>query len=291
MASNLQFVSWSRRGVAVGKDVGAPRPDDGRLHVTRRLTVWSTVKDELPISQEVETATLTVFGPGDVTGIDPSQIVRRAPRPDDQNLEPNYLACIEFAHPDLPWMFSPEPQLSEEKAHPWLMLVVVPFVDDKQVIAGPVGKPCPVLYLPAADVTPDPGDAWAFAHVQARTTGSPVDLIRAANADLVRSRLICPTHLRPDTHYLAAVVPTYEIGRSRPGDGDPGRDRARALGASSTAPTAGIRLVALPYRTQRGLRDAGEEAAQGRTRRRRPRDPQGRHGGAGRAHAAARRGT
>ncbi len=106
MPTNLQFVSWSRRGVAAG-DVSAPAQADGRLHVSRRFVVTTTPRDGTPVTVPAESAEVTVLGPGDVVGLDRAQILRRSPRPDDHNLEPNYLATIEFATPDLPWMFSP----------------------------------------------------------------------------------------------------------------------------------------------------------------------------------------
>ena len=70
------------------------------------------------------TQSYTVLGPGDVTGFDPSQVILTSPRADTHNMEPNYLAHIEFAHPDLPWMFTPEgPDGNHLK--PWIALVVV----------------------------------------------------------------------------------------------------------------------------------------------------------------------
>ena len=160
---------------------------------------------------------MTVLGPGDVVGIDRSQVVRRSPRPDDHNLEPNYLAAIEFAHPDLPWMFSPELGAAE-RAQPWLMLVVVPDQSGQAVAPAAIGKPCPVLTLPGAEAAPDPAHAWAFAHVQVQ---GPPDAAQAVSwvkdlanhASAVRSRVLCPTRLHPATGYVAVLVPTYEIGR------------------------------------------------------------------------------
>jgi len=44
---------------------------------------------------------------GDVTGIDPRHIVRTDPPDGTPNYEPNYLAGIEFDHPDFIWLFTP----------------------------------------------------------------------------------------------------------------------------------------------------------------------------------------
>ncbi|MEO7350339.1 MAG: hypothetical protein ABIW17_00445, partial [Marmoricola sp.] len=241
MPTDLQFVSWSRRGAAVGK-VSAPAQPDGRLHVSRKFAVTSTPKNGAPATVPVDSATVTVLGPGDVVGLDRTQILRRSPRPDDHNLEPNYLATIEFAHPDLPWMFSPE--LGDgEKAQPWLMLVVLADSDGAAIASAPIGKPCPVLTVPGDATVPDPRTAWAFAHVQAQgasDAATAVGMVKDLpnHTPLVRSRLLCPTRLHPDQGYVAALVPAYEIGRLA-GLGQPVPD---GTGSALWTPAAGLQL-------------------------------------------------
>ena len=240
MPTNLQFVSWSRRGVAAG-DVSAPAQADGRLHVSRRFVVTTTPRDGTPVTVPAGSAEVTVLGPGDVVGLDRAQVLRRSPRPDDHNLEPNYLATIEFAHPDLPWMFSPELGAGE-RAQPWLMLVVLPDPEGQAVAPTGIGKPCPVLTVPSAAAVPDPSTAWAFAHVQALAKDAPeaVRLVSApaSNGAVVRSRILSPTRLRPDQRYVAALVPTYEIGRlAGLGQAIPG-----GTGSSLWTPVAGLQL-------------------------------------------------
>ena len=48
-----------------------------------------------------------LYGPGDVTGIDPQQVVRTEPRHLATDFEPNYFPAIEFDRPDFPWLFTP----------------------------------------------------------------------------------------------------------------------------------------------------------------------------------------
>ena len=48
-----------------------------------------------------------LHGPGDVIGLDPTVIVRTIPRPGSTNVEPNYLAAVDFDQPELPWLFTP----------------------------------------------------------------------------------------------------------------------------------------------------------------------------------------
>ena len=66
-----------------------------------------------------------LYGPGDVTGIDPQQVVRTEPRHLATDFEPNYFPAIEFDRPDFPWLFTPAKADAAGKLRPWLCLVVV----------------------------------------------------------------------------------------------------------------------------------------------------------------------
>jgi hypothetical protein len=97
------FVPYVRRGAASTITGQGP---DGRASATVSLAITLQERDGGTRGKGVD-HTLTVLGPGDVVGIDPAQVLRSSPREGDFNAEPNYLAAIEFAHPDLPWLFSP----------------------------------------------------------------------------------------------------------------------------------------------------------------------------------------
>ncbi len=230
----LQFVSWSRRGVGAGTAAGSA---GSRRLVTVDFVVTATTAAPVgaappapatTVSQPASSAPMAVLGPGDVRGIDPSLVVRRAPRPDDHQFEANYLAGVEFGHPDLPWLFSPTAAAGPEHAAPWLMLVVLdtdPQHPQGRLTTRP-GSRGPVLEVFSGAALADPVDAWAFAHVQVHgatvAAGGGVD-----PAPAVRSRLLCPTRLSPDRGYLACVVPVYEAGR-RVGLGLPEADAGAA---------------------------------------------------------------
>ena len=212
---SLQFVSWSRRGVGAGKTTGQ---DGSRRLVTTSVMVTANRQGQSePSKVPADSAPMAVLGPGDVEGVAVDQIVRRSPQPDSHNLEPNYLAVIEFAHPDLPWMFSPAQVTPgrDERLDPWLMLAVV----DRSLMQVTVqpGSPNPVLKLSDPTAVPAPGDAWAFAHVQVHDSDADgaKALVRGDHpvAANVRSRLVCPTRLAPDHDYVAVLLPTYEAGR------------------------------------------------------------------------------
>lgn len=212
MVSRLQFVAWSRRGIGAAPVVATA---GSRRLVTTRVSVTADRQAQgAPATRQVDSAPMAILGPGDVIGVSIDQIVRRAARPDTHNLEPNHLVAIEFAHPDLPWLFSPA-AAAGERLDPWLMLIVVDR-SSNQVTVRP-GSPNPVVVVTDPDALPDPSQAWAWAHVQVHGTDADGAKTALRGSDPVaaniRSRVLCPTRLTPDHDYIAALVPTHEAGR------------------------------------------------------------------------------
>jgi len=71
-------------------------------------------------------ATVRLYGPGDVTGLDPAQIVRCDPPPGTARFEAGYMPQVQFARADLPWLFTPAaPGSAKTRLRPWLVLVTV----------------------------------------------------------------------------------------------------------------------------------------------------------------------
>lgn len=207
MTDILTLLSWSRRG-AGALPAHETRPDGRRL-VAPPLKLGGYQGPE-SLHGELPTAGVTVHGPADCEGISPLQIVRRSPVPGDMRQEPNYLALVEFSHPDIPWLFSGD--TNKDRPDPWLMLVVVRDRKQGRVVRGRRG---PVLRVSDPTALSRPAEAWAFAHVQVATAQpDAVDVVKGdPQSSLVRSRIICPTKLAPNTAYLAALVPTFELGR------------------------------------------------------------------------------
>jgi len=144
--------------------------------------------------------TVGLYGPGEVVGLDPRQILRTDPSPGAQEVEPNYFPLIEFAAPDLPWMLTPTGPVNNRLA-PWLVLVVVPAADAE--VSPAVGGRPDVLRT-TSEKLPDLSSSALWAHTQVSTL---------ANATREISRLVCPQTLAPSVDYLAAVVPAFESGR------------------------------------------------------------------------------
>ncbi len=121
--TRLQFFAHSRHGVSA-------LPSDGLDPATGRRTtnarVFVVTRSEQGGTEAVvsgPTAGVGLLGPGDVVGLDGEQVLRRVPRPGATDVDPNDLAFIELAHPDLPWLFTAH--VDGAVPVPWLMLLVL----------------------------------------------------------------------------------------------------------------------------------------------------------------------
>ena len=206
--SGYRFLPFARRGLAAR--IGTPPPGATRASVRVGVTLSS-----IP---EV-TRDLALYGPGDVLGIDTRLIVRTSPARNSVDVEPNYLAHIEFDPPDFPWLFTPAGAPADNRLAPWCVLVVV----DLDVVAAPAtaaGRPLPTLTIPAGAVAgelPDLIESWAWAHVQALTDRPAAELPAelAANPALNVSRIVAPRRLEPGKRYAACLVPAFGAGVRR----------------------------------------------------------------------------
>jgi hypothetical protein len=187
---------------------------------TERLDPAQPSTATLPVTLSVNSETITkdirLYGPGDVIGIDPDQIVRVEPKPRTTDFEPNYFPAIEFDRPDFPWLFTPAKADIQGRLRPWLILVVVR--KQSGVVLTPAGnQTLPVLQItpPAKpdDELPVLAESHLWAHAQ--LTGADRSQIKTTLAqDPARSvsRLICPRRLAPNTEYIACVVPAFDAG-------------------------------------------------------------------------------
>lgn len=208
--ANYIFLPWVRQGAASSIQVVDRSSDQpGVVSVPVSLHVSN---DPDPIKQ-----TVRLYGPGDVTGIDQQQVVRTEPRNLSFDFEPNYFPAIEFDRPDFPWLLTPAKADTNGILRPWLCLVVVKKRDGVTLRSGD-NLTLPVLEIKsgADDELPDLSESWAWAHAQ--VAGSSPDKTSlqnslAGNPALTVSRLLCPRRLDPLTHYIACVVPTFELGR------------------------------------------------------------------------------
>ncbi|WP_372660209.1 hypothetical protein [Amycolatopsis kentuckyensis] len=223
-ANSYTFLPWLRSGIST--QVKTPPQAGVRATVKVQLMVSGdpiTGHETLtqPVNRDVQ-----LYGPGDVVGVDPRAISRTEPRPGVPNVEPNYLAHIEFSEEDFLWRYSPAAADGHTaRLTPWLALVVLATDEFAEIPSA--GGPLPAISVadPAGTLPPaDQLGAWAHVHVNGSladpvaTDGTTAALaalteVVRTNADNACSRLICPRHLQPGTAYEAFLVPTFESGR------------------------------------------------------------------------------
>jgi hypothetical protein len=233
MSIPYQFLPWARRGLArshqnidTGNNALATRP---KVNVGLTLQAKQDGAGAGVVSGNID---LTLYGPGDIIGIDPRLIVRTEPKANITNFEPNYLAAIDFDPPDFPWLLTPAKANSTNNLRPWLVLVVF----EKSVGTPRVkpGQPLPSVLFTADKVAselPNLSESWLWAHAQAvSTAANSKDLADELVAKPARniSRLVCPRRLVANKHYVACVVPAFEAGRLR-GLGQPVPDAMTTL--------------------------------------------------------------
>ena len=103
-----------------------------------------TLEDSLG-GRRAATSPLAILGPGDVSAIDPAQIVRREPVPGTADADWSLLPAVELAAPDLPWLLTPAAPDGRGALRPWLVLVCVEersgveYEPQRPLGAGPAG--------------------------------------------------------------------------------------------------------------------------------------------------------
>jgi len=200
---SLEFASTAVGGLAAA----ASAPATGSVRSSSRV--------EVPLADSAggsasASLSVTLYGPGDVRGIDPAQIVRRFPAPGARTAEETVLAHIEFDRPELPWAFSAAKQAPVMR--PWLTLVVL---ERSTVTREPATRALlPVFQVALAQLpTLTRADLWAHSQAPATTTGQDLSArLSPAHASVNLSRVISPRILKQDTDYIAALVPTTDVG-------------------------------------------------------------------------------
>ncbi len=233
--NTYSFLPWIREGIANEMLID---PVKDKLHaiLDASFRIKGTGISSDPIYSERIEKPISLYGPGDIIGIDSRAIIKTEPRNWITNFEPNYLASIDFYDEDFPWRYSPDPGTAG-LLQPWLALVVVEegkFEDGKDM----TNRPLPYIKLTEApqDIFQSSDQLWAWAHVHVNR-----DLIEndvdpgvetviergpdfssiiqefkdtlAENPDLAYSRIMCPQKLKANTAYHAFVIPAFESGR------------------------------------------------------------------------------
>lgn len=211
LLARYDFLAHYRRGAVADLDnpdpLSGPLPARGALQAA--LTVHSTAGSD---ARDDPTATpISLLGPGDVVGIDPRHVIRTEPRNGTMNFEPNYLAGIDFDHPELPWLFTPAAPTGD-RVRPWIALLAL--ADGEFTPSPRAPSPLPAIEISSTALLPDLNDSWAWAHVQVSggMGTSTVEALQTNEPGRVQSRLLCPRRLTPRTRYTAFLVPAFDLG-------------------------------------------------------------------------------
>lgn len=201
------FLPWLRRGIgaAIPKATGSlPARASFQVQLTVGAALKGAVTSALPAP-----ASVNVYGPGDIVGIDPNLVIRTEPRNFTTNFEPNYLAAIDFDSPDFPWLFTPDAATGDRLA-PWIALIVLK--DAEFTVPAGATSPLPSIGITSIAALQDLSENWSFAHVQV-SSDAPIAELLATDPGHAISRVLCPRRLDPETSYTAFLVPAFEIGR------------------------------------------------------------------------------
>lgn len=209
------FLPWIRRGV--GTQLSRV---DGDANAAPRATLDAGITigpGPLSNAGPPTVVPLSLFGPGDVTALDPRVVIRTWPRPDVFDAEPNFFPLIELQPADLPWRYTPARANAKDRLRPWLSLIVLRDDEIASLAVPSAEQPQAVVTVKSATSLPLLDQSWAWAHVQ--VTGEP-SIDQAGALDLldqqshrILARLLCPRRLDSRTAYTAFLVPSLERAR------------------------------------------------------------------------------
>jgi hypothetical protein len=200
----FSIVPWVRRGLA-SLISAQPTTNFASLPVTVNVN-----------GAAVNVPAIRLIGPGQITALDARAVVRTEPQDGANTFEPSYLAFVELALPDLPWMFSPSPVVNA-RLTPWICLIVAPDVPG--VTLQPHSGGINVLTIdspldPKSEL-PDLTTIDCFAHAQVagpNVSGAALNAALDGDPSQTIARLIAPRKLDPGQSYFACIVPSYRAG-------------------------------------------------------------------------------
>ncbi len=215
--SDPVFLPYIRQGLS--QSAGDADPLSGPLPARASVRATVDLVDSAGATAGSST-TRSLAGPGDVTGIDQAQILRREPPPGTADFETTRIAFVELIAPTLPWLLTPAAPTAEGGLRPWLVLVVVEESDAVRFTTRDDGVQ--VLEVDADHVATqlwDLADSHVWTHAQ--SSADDLDASLAAGNGEVIARLMCPRKLKVARRYRAALVPAFDAGVAA-GLGQPG---------------------------------------------------------------------
>jgi len=213
------FLPYMRQGLTTLAD--HENVPGKRMIIPVKLTVAASDKTNNSTKTEIVEKNITLFGPGDILGINENVISRLAPSPNTNSSESSLVPFIEFSEPDFLWRFSSLRAPDKKNWIPWLALIVLRSVSDQdagefeQIKDSPKELPRQIQLKPNA-ILPDLKESWRWAHVHKIETdgASKEQIVNGIIMEPERAvcRLLCPRKLRPQSNYHAFLVPVFKIG-------------------------------------------------------------------------------
>lgn len=256
------FTSWLRKGIA-NRITEVDNLGSGASAVKER----AHVPIDVDINGETVHKEFALVGPGDITGVISHAVVRTEPRNGITNVEPNYLAFVEFYEEDILWRYTPA-NANGDRLRPWIALLVLREAQnpaESEFTRNGQRLPLPSVTVKSADSLPPPDQTWAWGHVhinQGYENGTEFEQflltlhdLNHPNADNVISRLMSPRQLVANTGYHAFVVPAFETGRLA----GLGQDDVSQIDAQKPSWTAGAANVEFPIFYEWSFRTGEDE--------------------------------
>src|SRR4029077_3720939 len=163
------FLPWLRQGVA--NAIVAPAAGSVRATIQVDLTVSGTPVAGSTLLTTPVSQNISLYGPGDIVGIDARAIIRTEPRAGVTHFESNYLAAVDFYDAGFPGRYTPVPP-SGLQLLPWIALIVLTQSEYTEGVN--IGnRPLPFIAVGDPTLLPPAGDLWAWAHVHFNQGLSP----------------------------------------------------------------------------------------------------------------------
>jgi hypothetical protein len=214
--SKYTFLPWVKTGLGVSISNNEQELKGPRAKIQTKLSVKRYNGIDNPLGNIYKDYFL--YGPGDVEGILNSVIIRIEPSANNLNFEPNYFPFIEFSQPDFPWRYTPAKPINNQlsgRLSPWISLIVLEEdeFDRRPIETGSLPR---IAVRNPQTSLPDPKQSWAWAHtqvVQELENPESFKKILLSEPHKVTSRILSLRRLKPNNHYHAFLVPTFELGR------------------------------------------------------------------------------
>lgn len=214
--ARYQFHPWARKGIATNITEGDDLGSGSGTTVERAEVPVAVSLNEHGLSKS-----FSLIGPGDIIGVNHQMIVRTAPLNWITDMEPNYLALIEFYDEDFLWRYTPAaPQGS--KLRPWVFLLLL---KDDEFDRTQRKVPVPSITVKNKDAFPPADESWLWGHMHSNADIPDSELsdyekfLLSLNKttnddpDQVFCRLMSPRKMEPNTAYYAFLIPAFETGR------------------------------------------------------------------------------